>query len=89
MVFSPTLKRYLAESKAMTTEGSVSDESVLKTDVLQSIECACLRGVGWKDRNGSLNNIVHGLGRHNKLASLTNALSDDERWQVVVTSVWL
>lgn len=72
MVFSPTLKRYLAESNAMTTEGSVSDESVLKTDVLQSIECACLRGVGRKDRNESLRDILQSSGRHNKLASLTN-----------------
>ncbi|KIK15443.1 hypothetical protein PISMIDRAFT_687288, partial [Pisolithus microcarpus 441] len=33
------------------TEGSVSDDSVLKTDVLQSIEWACLRGVGRKDNS--------------------------------------
>lgn len=57
----------------MTMEGSVSDDSVLKTDVLQSIECACLRGVGRKDWNESLRNILHSSGRHNKLASLTNS----------------
>jgi hypothetical protein len=37
VVFSPTLKMYLAESKVMTTVGSVSEDTELRTDAFQDM----------------------------------------------------
>jgi hypothetical protein len=37
VVFSPTLKMYLAESKAITTVGSVSEDMELRTDAFQDM----------------------------------------------------
>jgi hypothetical protein len=37
VVFSPTLKMYLAESKVITTVGSVSEDTVLRTEALQDM----------------------------------------------------
>lgn len=37
VVFSPTLKIYLAESKVITTVGSVSEEMVLRTEAFQDM----------------------------------------------------
>jgi hypothetical protein len=37
VVFSPTLKMYFAESKVMTTVGSVSEDTELRTDALQDM----------------------------------------------------
>lgn len=37
MVFSPTLKMYFAESKVMTTVGSVSEDTELRTDAFQDM----------------------------------------------------
>jgi len=38
VVFSPTLKTYLAESKVITTVGSVSEDTVLRTEAFQDMD---------------------------------------------------
>jgi hypothetical protein len=38
VVFSPTLKIYLAESKVMRTVGSVSEDTELRTDAFQDMD---------------------------------------------------
>ena len=69
-VFSPALKIYFAESKARTIVGSVSDETVLRTEADQFIELECwitLKGLQWKWRR------VRKVGKKNP-ASLTSLL---------------
>ena len=77
MVFSPTLKMYLAESNVITTVGSVSEDAVLRTDALQGIEKTT--DERWKGRGGirRRGSILHGLRRHSKLASLTRPSFDE------------